>query len=125
MPNEKSKARKDCQSFHTKQFVQPAELEIRDYFIFGIDIMKPSSQENIFHCVLCNLLFVETCCILKMCLECSVNQYSFTHNLLAALWVSTFTASLPHVCFSQHHIQTREEGLAAFQKTCSIKTYFA
>lgn len=26
MPNEKSKARKVCQSFHTKQFVQPAEL---------------------------------------------------------------------------------------------------
>lgn len=26
MPNEKSKARKFCQSFHTKQFVQPAEL---------------------------------------------------------------------------------------------------
>lgn len=86
--------------------------------------MKPSSQENIFHCVLCNLLFVETCYILNMCLECSVDQF-YPQPPSSSRGISTFTASLPHVCFPHHHIQTREQVLAAFQQIRSIKTYFA
>lgn len=34
MPNEKSKARKACQSFHTKQFVQPANQSKTETILF-------------------------------------------------------------------------------------------